>query len=313
MRWSVAIFSSRETVQTLSASIGAILTAANQVASTIDVIVNGNRELANEVARYIETLRPAARPPTVMRIWYISVADKAHAWNKYIYDILPASEIAFFVDGYAQVAPEALKLISDGLGATPKALAATGVPTIGRSSGLQTELMLREGGLHGSLYAVRGGFVEQLRSTGFLLPLGLYRTDGVLGAAISFALDPAKNDWDSKRILVHPKATWKIRPLSWASAADIRSHLKKIIRQAQGVLENLAVREHLAIQKKTPQSLPRTGAELVRSWIAEHPMPAIQTFLSRPLCLAAAWKLRRPRDWSEASRAAVLVSHATFE
>jgi len=313
MQWSVAIFSSRETLQTLSASIGAILSATNGVASTVDVIVNGNQGLANEVSRYVETLPLVRQPRTVLRVWYVQIADKAHAWNQYVYDISPPSDIAFFVDGYAQVMPEALQLISSALDATPKALGASGVPTIGRSSSIQTELMLRKGGLHGSLYAVRGSFMEQLRTTGFRLPLGLYRTDGVLGAAMCFALDPAKNEWDTERIFVHPKATWKIRPLSWTSAADIRSHLKKMMRQAQGVLENLAVREHLAIQKRAAQNLPQTNVELVRSWMGEHTMRAMKTFLSNPLCLVAAWKLRRPRDRSDVSQPPLLITHVTFE
>lgn len=291
------------------------MNATDGVATTIDLILNGNRELADSVSSHLETLSRdvAKRERTLTRIWYIPVADKAHAWNLYIHDILPSSEIAFFLDGYAQVMPDSLKLIREAFDATPKALAASAVPTTGRSSRSQTALMLREGGLHGSLYALRGSFAAKLRATGFRLPLGLYRTDGVLGAAISFDLDPAKNDWDSRRIFVHPTATWKIRPSSWTNPSDIRSHLKKMVRQAQGVLENLAVREHMAVQKKTPQSLPRINADLVGSWIRANPRSAIRVFLKNPLCVVAALKLRRTRDWSPASVPALLVTQANFE
>jgi len=313
MEWSVAIFSSRETVQTLISTIDALLKAANDVATVVDVMINGNRELADEAGRHIETLQPVGRPRTIIRVWYIQVADKAHAWNQYVHDILPSSDVVFFVDGYVQVMPDALKLISDGFNDAPKALAASGVPTIGRSAGMQTELMLREGGIHGNLYAVRRDFVGQLRSTDFRLPLGIYRTDGVLGAVICFALDPAKNDWDSARIFVHPRATWKIRPSSFLSLADVRSHFKKVMRQAQGVLENLAVRQHMAIEKKTPQSLPRTTTELIEIWIASNPAMAFKAMLRNPLCLIAARRIRRVRDWSEASVPAHLVAQVTLE
>lgn len=313
MQWSVAIFSSRETLQTLASSIDAILAATKEVPATIDLIVNGDRGVANDVARYTETLHPAERARTVLRVWFVSVADKAHAWNQYIHEIMPPSDLGFFVDGYARVMPDALKLISDGLGATPQALAGSGVPTIGRSSRKQTELMLRGGGIHGNLYAVRGGFLALLRTSGFRLPLGLYRTDGVLGAVIFFALDPAINDWDPSRILVHSGATWTIRPVSWRNPADIRTHFRRIARQAQGVLENLAVREHLAIQKKSPQSLPRTSADLVWSWITTFPRAAFGTFVRNPLCLLAAQKLRCPRDWSAALVSPLLINQSTFE
>jgi hypothetical protein len=313
MEWSVAIFSSRETIQTLMSTIDAVLKAANDVATVVDVMINGNRGLADEAGRRIETLQPVGRPQKLIRVWHIQVGDKAHAWNQYVHDILPPSDVAFFVDGYAQVMPDALKLISDGFKDAPKAFAASGVPTIGRSAGTQTEIMLREGGIHGSLYAVRGDFVGQLRSINFRLPLGIYRTDPVLGAAICFTLDPARNDWESARIFVHPRATWKIRPLSFLSLADVRSHFKKIMRQAQGALENLAVRQHLAIEKKTPQSLPRTSAELIEAWIAANPAMAFKAMLKNPLCLIAARRIRRVRDWSEASVPARLVAQVTLE
>ncbi len=60
MQWSVAIFSSRETLPTLSSSIEAILSATNEAASVVDVMVDGNQGLANDVGRDI-------------------VGDKAHA------------------------------------------------------------------------------------------------------------------------------------------------------------------------------------------------------------------------------------------
>jgi hypothetical protein len=307
MKWSVAIFSSRESLETLSSSINAILNAGAEHAPVIDVMINGNRTLANDVGRRIEALRAVGQAGTCIRAWYIPIADKAHAWNQYIHTIWPSSNIAFFVDGYAEVMPEALRLISDGLRDAPNALAASGIPSVGRTSATQAEIMIREGGLHGNLYAMRGDFVTRLRKTAFRLPLGLYRTDGVLGAAICFALDPAKNDWDSGRILVHPNATWRIRPLSLLSVTDIRSHIKKVMRQAQGVLENLAVREHLAIQKNTPQSLGRTSAELVQSWIRAHPIRALRAAVTNPLCIIAAWRIHRSRDWSEVTIPAQLL------
>jgi hypothetical protein len=301
MQWSVAIFSSRETIQTLSAAINAVFNATNGVATTIDVIVNGNRSLATETSHHIEEL--GYRQPTnaFLRVWYIPLADKAHSWNQYLHNIWRPSEIAFFVDGYVEVMPDALKLMSDGLEAKPKALAASGVPSVGRSAKKLKEMMLTETGIHGNLHALRGSSLEQLRAESFTLPLGFYRVDGLIGALVCFGLDPASNEWDSTRILVQPKATWMIRPLNWKSPKDIRSHGKRVVRQAQGVLENMAVREHLAVQKKSPQSLPQTSAELVGSWTRAFPRTALGTFIRNPFCLIAWSNLRRPRDWSQVS------------
>jgi hypothetical protein len=294
--WSVAIFSSRETVETLASSIEAVLDASIHASAVVDVIINGNRRLAGEMEPLARSLEGRALRSSMVRFWYIALGDKAHAWNQYLAEIWPRSGLAYFVDGYARVMPTALRLINDGLMVEPYCLAASGVPTMGRSGKMLREKLLREGGIHGNLYAVRGEALGQLRERGFRLPVGLYRTDPLLGAVICFGLDPDKNRWDTKRILVHPQATWAFRPLAWRRREDVTGHLKRMFRQAQGMLENLAIRDHLEVKRRSPEALPRTVAELVRNWLVEFPWAARMTFLRHPLCLIAARRLARPQD-----------------
>jgi hypothetical protein len=42
-----------------------------------------------------------------LRIWSITVGDKAFAWNEYLHRIWPASAMTFFIDGYAEVRSDA--------------------------------------------------------------------------------------------------------------------------------------------------------------------------------------------------------------
>jgi hypothetical protein len=312
MKWTVAIFSSRETLDTLSSSIDAALVGTSQADTTIDVIVNGNRILAEEAGSYLRSVRPMGRASTLLRAWYVPVADKAHAWNQYLHEIWPESDIGYFIDGYVQVMPDALKMIWEGLAAAPRAIAASGVPTMGRSARALREGLLSEGGVHGNLYALRGSTMAQLQTMQFRLPLGIYRTDPLLIAVICFGLDPSRNEWDVSRILVHPQATWRFRPLNWWSPRDLRSHFNRAIRQAQGALENLAVRDHLAVQKKSPESLPRTTSELVGNWVSNLPETARRTFVRNPLCFLAARNLRRPRDWSQTKTSPQLVAQISL-
>jgi len=298
-KWAVAIFSSRESLETLGSSIDAAIAATSATESVIDVIVNGDRCLAERTASYVQALRPAGAATRLIRLWYVLVGDKGHAWNQYLYDIWPESEVTFFLDGYAQVLPDALGLMWDMLVAEPRALAVSGMPTIGRSAKKVREVMLRDGGIHGTLHALKGVVVAQLRAMNFRLPLGIYRTDPTMGAVLCFGLDPARNDWDITRIAVHPKATWTFQPLNWKSIADLRRHYKRVMRQAQGTLENLAVHDHLAVQRKSPATLPRTTFEMVSSWTSRFPRSALKAFISNPLCFLAARTLRRPHDWSQ--------------
>ena len=306
--WSVAIFSSREDIETLSRSISAVIDATAATPAVIDVLVNGNRALAEATARFAESLGSRRLAKQILRVWYIALADKAHAWNQYVSEIWPGSDIAYFVDGYARVMPTSLTLISAALNADPHPLAASGVPTVGGSAKVLREQMLGEGGIHGNFYAIRGRVLAELRERCFRLPLGTYWTDGLVGAVICFGLDSAKHKWDTTRILVHPEATWAVRPMAWWRISDVAGQLKRMLRQAQGRLENLAFREHLDMQRKAPEILPRTAAELVEGWLGRFPWTARAMFLRDPLCVIAARRLRRPRDWSQTAVPPLLAS-----
>jgi hypothetical protein len=166
--------------------------------------------------------------------------------------------------------------------------------------------MLREGGIHGNLYAIKGDVLATLKQRGFRLPLGLYRTDPLLGAVLAFGLDPVRNGWDTRRLLVHPHATWTIPEASLASR--VRQHIKRSVRQAQGALENDAIRDHLSEQRRTPESLPRTTSEMVGQWLDRHRFAALTSLLTTPLRAVAARRLRRHRDWSAAETAPKLVA-----
>ena len=295
--WAVAIFSSREDVETLSASVEAVIVASKQRSVTIDVIVNGNLDLARDLAEEIRSTNLGATVNGRIRIWYITLGDKAHAWNVFLREICPDVDLAFCVDGYAQVEPDAFGILADRLAEDAHPWIASGAPTYGRSANHLREQMR---GVHGNLYVVRGETMRTLRERGFHLPLGIYRTDPLLGAAINFSLDPATNDWDESRIAVCPEATWRIKPLSMWKLSDLKTQWQRVKRQAQGRLENLAVREHLAVNKRRPEDLPVTNAELVSSWITAFPGRARRLYWSNPLCWFGAKNACRDRDWSKA-------------
>lgn len=310
--WTVAIFAARETVPTLGSCLQAALVSCAGRRAVIDVLVNGSQALADQFSEHVDELKRnrSMRQPegnASVRVWFIPFGDKAHAWNVYLHTIWPGGDVGFFVDGYVQVRPDALNLLDDGLKAGTGVLGATGIPTSGRSAATLAKQMLTEGGMHGNLHAIRGSTLADLKETGFRLPLGLYRTDSLIGAVLMFQLDPARNDWDPKRIVVHPQATWHVAPASLWTPKDLSAQYKRKLRQAQGVLENRAVRQHLAIAKRNPALLPRTANELVHCWLADHPEQARKTFFSQPLTAYAAWKLRDHRDWSASGLPPVLA------
>jgi hypothetical protein len=305
--WSVAIFTARESIWTLTKCLSAVLVACRRKEVTIDILVNGNRPLADEAAGLVNSLeRDDCKH--VVRVWFIPFGDKAHAWNEYVYRVWKTGGVAYFIDGYVEVAPDAMLLIYEGLKCNPDTLGATGVPTSGPSAAALRKLFLEEGGLHGNLYAVRGTILSALQHCQFRLPLGLYRTDSLLGAVLNYGLNPAKHGWNKDRILVHSEATWQVRQIPRWYPTNVIAQFKRMLRQAQGMLENRAVREHLTVSRYTPQTLPRTANELVAQWIVKCPSEATQVFRRYPLTLYARQKLRQKRDWSPVDFPPVLLS-----
>jgi hypothetical protein len=307
-RWAVAIFAARETPAVLTATVRAAIAACSGRQATIDVLINGNHALAVNFAGLAATL-PA--DDCTLRVWSIAAPDKAHTWNEYVYRIWNSDGTtggtAFFIDGYARVKPDALAAIDSRLAATPDAMGATGVPSCGRSAPRLRERMLREGGIHGNLYAVTADSMRAIREAGFRLPLGLYRTDPMLGAALAFRLDPAHNQWQNGRVAVEGNATWDVDGISELTYKNVTGYFKRRLRQAQGDLENRALREHMAIKRLAPRLLPETAQEMINGWLAAQPAQARSLFLKRPTCWYAARKLRAPRDWSATRVAPVLL------
>lgn len=293
--WSIAIFAARETPQGLTLCVQAAISACTGRQASINVLINGNAELADAFAIVAKDLDYA---DTKLRVWSIAAPDKAHTWNEYVYRIWERDSTAFFIDGYAQVRPDALDALESCLAASSDALGATGVPTCGRSAATIRSQMLRHGGIHGNLFAISADAMQGIRETGFKLPLGIYRTDPLIGSILMFRLDPANHTWNPRRVAVAPDATWHVDGIEDITLKNVKSHFKRILRQAQGDLESKASREHLAVRRLPPQQLPLTVAEMVDGWIKTQPGQARSLFLKRPLSLYAARKLAAPRDWS---------------
>lgn len=308
--WAVAIIAARETLETLARTIRAAEEASAGKDAVIDVLVNGNPDLAREAGAWVQA---SARTGATVRVWFIPRGDKAHAWNEYVHRIWPGGRTAFFLDGYAQPKADGLSRLEASLAQDGDVLGATGVPSSGRSATSLRERMVRDGGFHGNMHAIAADAMLQLRATGVRLPLGLYRTDSLIGAILLFRLDPSSHQWDRRRIVVNPEATWNISETTGLSFNNAVGQFKRRLRQAQGDLENRAVRDHLSVRRAPVNAMPRTARELVLSWIDANPSEAKHLYMRNPLRLYAANKLRAPQDWTAAERAPEVVCEVKRE
>jgi len=200
------------------------------------------------------------------------------------------------VDGYATLAPGSIAALVAALARTPRANAATGLPSAGRSATRQREGLLRNGGLHGSLHALPGHFVARIRAAGLRLPVGLYRGDGLIGSFAMHDLDPA-NAWDTSRVVPVADATWGLPRFN---LAQVPKHVRRRVNQARGRLESAAIKE--IIYGHTPRNgyaaLPTHADAMLLQYLDTHPLarPHWHDLAGR----LAVRQLSRPREPSAA-------------
>lgn len=264
VQWAAVVFARNE-AGSIAGCIAALAAAGRGVADLdIAIILNGTGD--DSAGRAAAALRAAGRPG---RIWAIEEGCKANAFNQYVHRLRPAARTYFFIDGYAAVAEDALRRLAAALDAAPMAQAAAATPSTGRSAARLRAHMIREPGLHGSLFALRGTFVQRIAQAGFRLPLRMYRGDGLIGSMVLHDLDTADGGWRPERIVVEPGATWRAPDLRPWRARDLRRHWNRLVQQARGRLQWGAVRA--AIYPGGYAALPADADDSALRWMAAAP------------------------------------------
>jgi hypothetical protein len=283
--WSIAVFGRNE-----AASIGdclrAIARAGQGHAPHVTVLLNGTTDGSTALAA--QAMRAEGLGGCVYDIPH---GDKSHAMNLFLHELRPPAETYFCVDAYARVRPDALRHLAARLAAQPRALAAAAVPSTGRSAPALRRMMLEQSGLHGSLFALRAGFVDRLVAAGLRLPVGLYRGDGMLGAFVLHDLDAAQGGWDTGRIAVAPEASWTTpdwQPWRWR---DLRRHLRRLVQQGRGRLESAAMRS--IIYERGFAGLPSQADAMVLGWIGADPAARTPSLRRDPFARLALARLRQ--------------------
>ncbi len=284
---TVVVSAAREDLLVLAETLRHTLIACEGLKAKVYLLVNGNESLAKDV----KALMGAKYKNQPVALWFFEQPDKANCWNTYVYALAPKATLHFFIDGYVRPRPDSFRLALDYARANP-VLAITGVPTSGRSSARLRQEMLAQGGIHGNLYALTQDSLEKLQAIGFKLPLGIYRTDPLIGAVINFNFDNANHAWNSRGVTVLEQVTWEITPQRWYSYRDLKAQFNRRLRQGRGVLENLAIKNHLAINKRPVRELPVTASDMIANYLQTHPLSR-DTLLRHPVVWLAYRKLRK--------------------
>lgn len=303
---SLAIFLARESLEVCTRTLKAAFQAIPDH-GVIDLLVNGNPPLAASLAKLVD-LPSGVQRSCRIRVWDISLGDKANAWNTYFHQIWGGESLVFFIDGYVRLHPDSLRNLDSALTARPSSLGGTGVPTVGWSAERLRREMLTSGGFHGNLCCVRGSVIDEIRRRNIRIPLGLYRVDSLMGAILTFGLNPLDNIWEPSRIVVVGESSWDLdmkSPWRWGDWVDKG---KQFERQLRGKMENAAVKFLFTVLKDQPEKLPTDVRTLVEGWKAVDQVGFRQFVRIHPLsALAYRRHCRQLLDWSSKDEARLLV------
>ncbi|WP_448547401.1 hypothetical protein [Thalassotalea fusca] len=277
---SISIFAYREGLQVLSKSIASCITAAQNYSGKviINVLVNGNELLFNELVEFYQE-NCLTNDQIEVNAYFFSYGDKANTWNQYFHLIKAEADLHVFIDGYVYVQEDAFKKLDVEYQSSPF-IAASGVPTVGRSAKALREAMISHGGIHGNFCILSDTAVEQIRQRSFRIPLRLYRVDGLVGAIINFNFSPKDQKWDSTLIRVIPDISWGLEEKSMLNLESVLSQLKRWKRQYQGDFENKALRELLAVKRIAIGELPKSAFDLLKGYLLANPLTKMQRLMS---------------------------------
>jgi hypothetical protein len=278
---SVVIFSSRDPLQEVMRAIEHALTAAKGYSYQLHLFFNGDENRAKVLSAEIEKLYPIPN----ISVWFFALADKANCMNRYWHDIKPDAEMHFFVDGYVKLLPDSFSKIIDAH-RIKQSHAYSGIPANGRSSKMLRQQMTTIGGIHGNLFMLPQDTVDNIRNTNFRLPLGIYRTDPTMAALLCFDFHPERTEWQPGMIQVVPESGWYFENLRWYKLRDVKAHFLRKRRQAVGFIENRAIRQTFAIEKKPANSLPELATDLCLNYLAKYPL-SLTDYLKNPLLFLA--------------------------
>ncbi|HEV8500015.1 MAG TPA: glycosyltransferase family A protein [Casimicrobiaceae bacterium] len=242
----------------IGACLDSIFAADPALDFDVYVMANGCTDRTEAIVADYARARPQ------VHLVSIALGDKCNAWNVFIHDTVPAQapmrEAYFFMDGDARATPGSFSVMLDALRAQPQAHAASAVPGSGRNRTRDAREIVEQHGLVANLYALRGTFVERLRTMGVHIPLALEGDDGLVGALVKWDLDPRSARFDDARIAPCADARFEFEPMSLTRPADWRVYWKRAVRYGRRRYEFQLLGARLKSQGIA--GLPRTITEL---------------------------------------------------
>ena len=183
----------------------------------------------------------------------IKVSDKANAWNVFVHEVAPhGATYYFFIDGDVRATPSALDAMAQAL--HPQANGVSALPKSGRSVNAFQRDMLKDNGVAGNLYGLRGSFVERIRDQAIKMPIGTIGEDALMGAMLKWDLR-GDGRWDNSKVVVSQDAGFEFDSVSPWLPREWRKYFRRRVRYSVRGFQNKMLGR--AIQPAGFESLPQ--------------------------------------------------------
>ena len=252
MTLSVCIFAHNEE-RLLPECIGALDRAAPDVPYTVHILVNGCTDHTGEVAISL------AAADSRLTVHTLPVADKANAWNDYVYRLAPQSDAHIFIDGDVKPSENAIRALAETLAEHPHAYAAAALPATGRSRRQWTTQLYLDRHLSGNLYALSGKALQAFRNRNLHLPFGAKGEDGLIAYLLLTDLQGGENDSHDERITVSDGATFEFQSLR-LNALDLQVYHRRLLRYSERHFQKQTL--YPLLKKAGVQALPESIYEI---------------------------------------------------
>jgi len=252
--WPVAIFAHNEGRFIIDSINSVVHQRDIGAAVKIYVLANGCSDDTEEhVAEF-------AKGRDDVELVSIKTGDKSNAWNVYVHELALEHDIHFFLDGDTRAHTSALSELAKGLETEPQANGAAAFPFIGRSKRQWSNFIRTQRGMPGCLYALRGSFVDRVRTLDVKLPVGFIGEDVLLQFLVKSNLAPERKRQERERITLCEEAGFEFDTMSGADFRDWKLYWKRNVRNAE--------REHQSrllmplLQEKGLGAMPRRVEQL---------------------------------------------------
>ncbi len=231
MTLSICIFAHNEQ-WLLHRCIGALDAAAAGEDYCAHILVNGSTDETYSVAK---AFAAADRRITAH---FLPVADKANAWNDYVYHIAPETNTHIFIDGDIQPSAGAVCALSNALQRTPHAYGAAALPATGRSRRAWAARLITNHYLSGNLYALSGKALAEIRARDIRLPFGAKGEDGLISYLLLTNLTGGMDDSHRDRVVIAEEATFEYDSLKF-NWRDIKIFHRRLLRYSERHLQKI--------------------------------------------------------------------------